>query len=221
MRPVSDQSHLRYPLDRLLGSPGSVRILRALLLARVPRGVSALAESTGLTPQGVRNVLETLVELGVAIAAGAGRAQVYSANPSHSAHEPLRQLFSAERSRWQRLRDELRRIVAAKPAVAAAWLYGSAARGDDRPGSDIDLAVLAKGAPVDRVVAAVRRDVRRLEDAFGVTFSVIGLSQRDVARRTGASDSDGWWTSAIRDAQVLKGPHPGDLRGEAGGQARE
>jgi len=51
--------------------------------------------------------------------------------------------------------DRLQRLAqrfAADAAVAAAYLYGSRARGDARPGSDVDLAVIldAKRSPAER-----------------------------------------------------------------------
>jgi predicted nucleotidyltransferase len=211
MRALSDQSYLRFPLNSLLGSPGSLRVLRALHLSKAPQGVSALAAATGLTPQGVRNVLTTLVELGAAEAAGVGRAQVYAANPSHPLHDLLRTLFAAERSRWQQLRDALRRVLDKTPAVHAAWLYGSVARGEDRPGSDIDLAIHVKGGSVERVLATVRKELRPMEDAFGVAFSVVGISQGDVARQSTGADPGNWWAAATEDAQPLKGSHPAQL----------
>ncbi|MCK6528170.1 nucleotidyltransferase domain-containing protein [Myxococcota bacterium] len=38
--------------------------------------------------------------------------------------------------------DALTACLRAQPDVAAAWIFGSRARGDHRPGSDVDVAVL-------------------------------------------------------------------------------
>lgn len=37
-------------------------------------------------------------------------------------------------------------LFSAEPGVQAVWLFGSRARGDERPDSDVDVAVLAEGA---------------------------------------------------------------------------
>jgi predicted nucleotidyltransferase len=42
--------------------------------------------------------------------------------------------------------DPLRDELASEPSIMLAYLFGSAARGEDRPGSDIDVAVLAETA---------------------------------------------------------------------------
>jgi predicted nucleotidyltransferase len=43
--------------------------------------------------------------------------------------------------------DALRAAVDAEPAVVAAWLFGSRARGTARPTSDVDVAVLLGNIP--------------------------------------------------------------------------
>ncbi|MCY4659542.1 MAG: nucleotidyltransferase domain-containing protein [Acidobacteria bacterium] len=46
------------------------------------------------------------------------------------------------------LRDALARRLRAEPVVRAAWLFGSRARGAERPDSDVDVAVLVDDVPV-------------------------------------------------------------------------
>jgi predicted nucleotidyltransferase len=82
--------------------------------------------------------------------------------------------------------------------------YGSVARGEDGPASDIDLALVVQGVPGE-VAEAVRDRLRPLEDELRVTFSVVALSRADVRERTG---NDTWWRALARDAKVLKGGTP-------------
>jgi predicted nucleotidyltransferase len=49
--------------------------------------------------------------------------------------------------------------VAERPAVLAAWIFGSRARGEGRPGSDIDVAVLTDGAGSGDVVDGIAADI--------------------------------------------------------------
>lgn len=67
--------------------------------------------------------------------------------------------------------DRLRRLAlrfAADATVAAAYLYGSRARGDARPGSDVDIAVIlsAKLSPAERCMY-LDIDHGRLFDELG------------------------------------------------------
>lgn len=78
---------------------------------------------------------------------------------------------------WQLL-SALRRALRTEPNVRLAVLYGSAARGDDTPDSDVDLLV---SLCEDRADAAVKLAVR-LERAIGRDVDVARLNRvRDTA----------------------------------------
>ncbi len=95
--------------------------------------------------------------------------------------------------------DDLERIVAevaaGEPSVLAAWMFGSRARGEERPGSDLDVALLplpgvAMPAGIeDRVAAAIAErtgldvDVSRIgEDRPVLSFEVVADGRRVFAR---------------------------------------
>ncbi|HVY48614.1 MAG TPA: nucleotidyltransferase domain-containing protein [Minicystis sp.] len=87
-------------------------------------------------------------------------------------------------------RDELASILGARlsrePGVAAAWLFGSAARGEERPDSDVDVAVLFdRERPLDALLdleaalgAELGRDVD-LVDARGAPPDLVHRILRD------------------------------------------
>lgn len=204
MRRSSPQSHLRYPLTRLLGNGGNVRVLRALSAYAAPLSAAQLARDAGLTPQGVRLVLDELVGQGAVASLGQGRSRLYSVDPAHPLASVLKALFAAERARWEGLLSRLRDALSAFEQVDAAWLYGSVARGEDGPASDIDLALVVRGAPGE-AAEAVRERLRPLEDELRVAFSVVALSHADVVERAA---NDPWWGALARDAKVLKGGTP-------------
>lgn len=66
----------------------------------------------------------------------------------------------------------------AQPPVAAAYLFGSQARGTARPGSDVDVAVLFRPSvpPLDRLDARVDQ-MRELEDLLGARVDVLDLRE--------------------------------------------
>jgi predicted nucleotidyltransferase len=51
----------------------------------------------------------------------------------------------------------IRRILAAEPAVEKAVIFGSRAKGNYRPGSDIDLTLFGKGLDLDTLGAIAAR----------------------------------------------------------------
>jgi predicted nucleotidyltransferase len=201
------QSHLRYPLTSILGGAGNVRVLRALAANQSPESAPKLAEAAGLTPQGARLVLDALTRQRLVIVHGSGRARLYALNVPHPLASALLALFLEEQRRWDALLDSIRAVLARQgSAVSAAWVYGSVARGEDSPSSDLDIAIVARSRTVaDRV----REDLMPLEDAQQLNISLTALSPKELAA---LADDDPWWRDVVRDGRVLKGAAPEQAR---------
>lgn len=204
MRKSDPQSHLRFPLTRLLGNGGNVRVLRALTAYGAPMSAPQLARETGLTPQGVRLVLDGLQAQRAVNVLGSARSQLFVLNDEHPFIAPLRGLFVSEQERWEQLLRALHEALQAERQVRSAWLYGSVARGDDAPHSDIDIA-LVMARPQPAVAERVRAALLPLERSQQVGFSVAAVSEGDLAK---LRPGDRWWTELERDAKPLKGNSP-------------
>lgn len=202
------QSALRQPLTGLLGTAGHVRVLRELALHGGDLGTSTLARQSGLTVQQVRRVLGSLQEQGIVDVAGSGHARLFKLRPLHPLSPALAALFTAEadafRILWLNL---LKRVTKVEAQAHGVWLYGSAARLSDRPGSDLDL--VAVSDEPRRIADTLRNGLASLERSRGLTISVIGLDLADVARL--AAGHDPWWSTLVRDAKVLAGASPQTL----------
>lgn len=207
MQPISAQSHVRFPLNRLLANGGAVRVLRTLSLYGGPLSTSQIAQETGMTPQGTRMTLETLLGLQIVTAIGKGRANLYEFDLHHPMAGALKSLFIAERENWENLLQALRSIVGKFKTVVAAWYYGSVARGEDLPRSDFDMAVVVDG-DVDATVDALREVLHELEASRAITCSVVGVALADVA---GMARDNAWWQEMARDAKTIKGMPPDRL----------
>lgn len=197
------QRHVRYPLTTILGSAGNLRTLRVLVNDPSPQSAPHVAQQAGLSPQGARLVLDALARQQLVKVHGSGRTQLYALSPAHPFVGALITLFQEERQRWEHLLAMVREKLA-RPgaAVRAAWLYGSVARGEDTPRSDLDIALLVSS---HEVADQVREDLMSLEDEQQVHFSVTSLSPADLAA---ISDDDRWWSDVVRDARILKGSAP-------------
>ena len=70
--------------------------------------------------------------------------------------------------------------------VAAVYLFGSVARGESRPGSDLDVAVLLEPAPERGAYESLRLDLRaELESRLGqeIDFVVLNHAPPDLVHR--------------------------------------
>jgi predicted nucleotidyltransferase len=207
------QSHVRHPLTAIFGSVGNVRVLRALAADRSPQSAPHLARLAGLSPQGARLVLDTLSGQQLAKVHGSGRSQLYALNESHPLAPALVALFEAEQQRWELLLSQIGEVLAKRgAAVRAAWLYGSVARAQDTPRSDLDIALLVS---TSEVADRVRDDLMPLEDQQQLRISVTALTPEELAA---LPEGDRWWSDVVRDARVLKGSAPEAARRQANGQ---
>jgi DNA-binding transcriptional ArsR family regulator len=120
-------------------SRGTAAILRALAGAGVPFSVRELARLAGVSQTGARHVVDALAEHGLVEVYPAAGAHLVSLNREHLAVEPSVAIANLRGRSLDRLREE----VAAweRPAIHVS-MYGSAARGDGGPTSDIDLLVV-------------------------------------------------------------------------------
>jgi predicted nucleotidyltransferase len=141
---------------------------------------------------------------------GTGKVRLYRINQRHPLAAPLDALFGAEEVRYARIREAVSSAASeVKPAVLAAWIYGSVARGEDRPGSDLDMAIIARPEEIEPALHRIRKALAVSGEEPGFVPSVVGLSPDDITRLS--SKRDPWWASVAAVAQVVLGAHPEEL----------
>jgi hypothetical protein len=168
-----------------------------------------ISDRTALTPQEVRNVLDALVESEAVTMVGAGRSRLYCIGP-HPIMVAVRAVFAAEENLYAELMDELRTCLSARREVFAAWVYGSVARGEDGPSSDVDIVIVASDPDVEGVANDVRSAFTRHSSRSSLPLSIVCLGVSDVIR---LSTGDPWWVRLSQDDLSLKGSHPASFAG--------
>jgi predicted nucleotidyltransferase len=197
------QSNLRHPLNFVMGNETHVRVLRELFRHRGLLGAPRLARDAGISRNAARVALIVLAEAGIVEALCGGRTVLYRADMDHPLATVLAELFRAEEERADAILAAVK-IAVGEPTIIGAWIYGSFSRGEDRLGSDLDIAVLTEL----RDTAAVERLRERLDEAgdrLRFSPSVVGIDLADVARMSGG---DPWWSNLVREATVIKGGRP-------------
>jgi predicted nucleotidyltransferase len=200
--PASPSSYFAQPLDRILARPGALRILRVLARHGGLLAAPLLAARARVTHAGTLRALAHLETTGVVTREGSGRSVLYRLSLEHMLAGALRDLFDREAERHERVLDAIRGVTAEIPGLQAVWLYGSAARGDDSPGSDLDI-IAVSSEPSRDWVDDVTQNLRATELMAGVHVSLLGLSTEHWSAM-----SPSFRDNIVAEAIPLVGPHP-------------
>lgn len=206
-------NHLR--LERLLRSPGQIAVLRALWSAPVPltgRQVQRLARVHNRTAMEGLHYLE---ELGLVQRRAVGRSYLCSLKRSHRVvRTMLDPMFKAEVALPQRLAQDLARFL--KGGCLSAVLYGSVARGEAGPRSDVDLLIIVEDDLAARTFAGKRQD--KAEQVAQECWSLV-LEMNVKTRRELARDWDSDLMKEIRrEGQLVVGSPLEEIRNDRASQ---
>lgn len=217
-RAVSNQSSLRYPLSEVFGSYNNVRVVRTMARHGGELSVSEISRLSGVAVQNVRVIVTALVNLRLLREIGSGRSRLFRILEDHPITGAIKAVFEAEEQRFSAVLQAVRDAAAIDGKdILAVWLYGSVARGEDGPNSDVDIAVVTTPDNLDRVINGLRERLRMAENAQVFTASVVGIGTDDVLRLHG--EKDGWWINVMKDAMPLAGPDPQTLATRMGRKA--
>ena len=137
------------PLSTVLASGALARVLTHFAVhPDDAHHLRAIQRYTGLTPRSLQIELARLQRLGLLVRRPAGRQVCYSVDWTRPRAQSLRTLVRHFAEPGDLLRDALTDV----PGITHAFVFGSTARGDARPDSDIDLFLL--GEEVDPLALA-------------------------------------------------------------------
>jgi len=122
--------------------------------------VREIARAIGKAPGTLLRELNALAAAGVLVRKPLGNQVHFQANPACPIYEDLRNILKKTVGVADVLREALAPLAA---KIRAAFVYGSVARGEERPGSDLDLMVLgeARFADVVAALAPAQETLRR------------------------------------------------------------
>lgn len=202
------ESTIRKPLTVVLGVDSNLRVLRAVIQHGGQLAASEIVRLSGLSRESVRLALISLQSMAMLESFGSPHSRVYRFNQGHTLAPQLAALFKAEGDRFTSILESVRRSAAGLP-VLSLFIYGSAARGDDRPDSDLDIGLVTRAENLADSVEAFREMLRQPSQRLGFLPNVVGLDLDDLRRL--ADGEDRWWETVKRDAVVLGGARPEDI----------
>jgi predicted nucleotidyltransferase len=198
---------MRYnqPLDGLFFSQSATRVLR--LLTRHPEKAYTgreLAAAAGVPHHRAGDALLRLQAEGVVTSRAVGNAYVWQLRTMNIITNAVREVFKAEAAFHAELMLLVRRHLHAGADVHEIRLFGSAARGEERPGSDLDLLVIVAvaGARV-RINRALEQLEADLATGYGVRLRPIVYTKAEFRRKA----------SLPLVQNILKEGTPLDVRG--------
>ena len=164
----------------------------------------ALLVAASASQSGISRVLRALGSRGIVQRQPAGSAHLYTLNREHLAASAIVELASLRQRLVHRIAEEVARW--ALPAEAV-WLFGSTARSQDGPGSDVDLVVLRAPATDEDDPAWEEQLSRLTEGVRAWTGSPVDLVEHDrVSLAAVVSSCDRFVEELRRDAVTVTGP---------------
>lgn len=172
-------------LEEILGSAAKVRILRVLYAGhRRERTIRDLARALDLSVGTVHPAVGQLAAARVILTRRVGRSVAVQANPTHVLSPALSTLFRAEAAAFVPVAEAFAESLPAK-GLSGVVLYGSVARGEAGPRSDIDVLVVLDDL---RSAPAVRKAAAAVLDRFDANVVPLVLTRGEVDRRLRAFD---------------------------------
>lgn len=169
-------------IEEILGTKSDIRILRILL--KYPTKEFNENELAGICKVGQKTVNRAMpkyVSYGIVGVRTIGKANVYTLNSGHFIVRQLQSLFRAEEGARSELKSLLKRAFRGDRAVISLAIFGSLARGEEEPTSDIDVFILTRDEKsTKRRLDMVRKEVVR---RFGNTISEYILTHKEFERK--------------------------------------
>jgi uncharacterized protein len=191
------------PFDGLLGTKTKVCLLRALVPLDRPVSGREAARLAGVS----RNALGALDELSSAGILNQGETTgqyLFTFNRRHHLAPAIERLFEAERHFTSTIFSRISEVIGVAESVESALIFGSSARGDAEPESDLDLLVIVRGQEArDRVHSALVDLAPGLSSEFGVRLSPIVITLDQF--RLQVEENDPFISEVQRDARHVIG----------------
>lgn len=164
------------PLDDILNTEAKVRILRFLCRTGAEWNGSQIAREIGVTPAAAHTALRTLYKEGLLQLRNMGKTHVYSLKDDNFIVSGLlKPLFAKEDKALDTIIGIIKRGVSSsrmKKDITSVALFGSVNIHQDRPTSDIDIAVVINNSKSKPAVEHFFEDIdSRISKKFGNTLS--------------------------------------------------
>ena len=188
-------------IEDILGNKVKIGILRLLYRTRGMYSGREIARLVGFSPSHTISNLKELESAGLVLRQRAGGTDLYQLNEkSSAANGVLKPIYDWETG----LPAELAGMYVERlgDAVVTVRLFGSVARGDEKPGSDVDiLLTVTDGADLQRTEDAVGEIDLAAGQRIGRPVSTIVVTEREYIKKL--KGGQGFWKDVPKDSKII------------------
>ena len=184
-----------------------VAVMRALFDTTNGLSGNAVARSAGMHPRSALKALTSLEALHLVRRQRGGRDHIFTLNRKHFLFEKaILPVYSGERALRSSLEETLAGMLS--PVVVSAIIFGSVARHEEVPGSDLDLCCVVRvSADKDRIRDLVSRYAPVLMERYGVNLTPLLFTVSEFRRKSGTRLA----RNILSEGKVIAGISPGRI----------
>lgn len=193
-------------LEQLLGSKPSIKILRTLVRykGRIFT-IRKLAREAGISHPNASDTVTRLEHLGIVHMQPIGRSHQVTLNErNHILKKIVEPMFMAEEQTFDQMIISLKNHLSIKEIISAA-VFGSASRGQEKEGSDIDVFVISND--FDGAISAVSDAGEEIFVKFHGNISPIIFSEAELVSKK----NDALTRSILDNHTMICGQNLGDV----------
>ena len=170
-------------MDEVFRSWSHVAVLRALIDRTNGCTGNETARISGMQPRSAIKALSSLEELGIVIRQRGGRDHLFSLNRGHAlVKDLLMPLYQAESLFPHAITKEIGSIL--KKNVISAVIFGSVARREEKPQSDLDLCCIVKSVS-DKILVRelLNKKSKSMSAKYGIKIAPVFFTASEFKKK--------------------------------------
>lgn len=196
------------PLNNIFGQKTKINIMRYLALHKKEMATRELAREIGAAAPNILKILKELEAGNVLVSRKIGNSIAYSLNQSNII---VKKIILPSFNLEHNMSIELGSYIASnlKIPVESIILFGSRARGSEKPSSDIDLAVIVKNADEEKCEKGLMDLNPKISLRFGSSLApVVYAKNKFIAK---VKSKDPLVKNIIKEGKIIYGKYTSDI----------
>ncbi len=167
-------------LEQVLGSKAAIRVLRTMV--RYPAKIftkRGLARTANVSVNEAALTIRDLEDLGIVTVQPVGRSHQLSLNrKNYILNKVIEPVFKTEEDALEELLKVLKKNLDRKKVIVSAALFGSVAKGKEKPDSDVDILVISND--FDAASQIISNALVEVAEVFHAQLAPMTLSQKEL-----------------------------------------